>query len=109
MKSPIPIGKGKDASNDKVHESSFEEDVVVGNHIKNFDREDCFDVLGSACDNVNVLFKLFKWLFHEMNRTNVHIRSIACKVEDPLIKSQIDILMVGLNTIANTMVEELLI
>lgn len=87
--------------------SSFDEDIVVGKRIENFDREDLSDVLGSARDNVNVLFKLFKWYFHEINRTDVRIRGVASKAEDPSVQSRIDNLMDGLNNVANTVAEEI--
>lgn len=74
--------------------------------IENFDREEFSDVLGLACESANVLFKHFKWFFHEINRTNVRIIGVASKDEDPSIQIQINNLMDSLNTMANTVAEE---
>lgn len=101
-------GKGKEVcvSQDKV--SSSQEGDAVENDVFSFDREDVPNVLGVAKEGSISLFKIFKWVFHMLNMTNVRVRGAMSKVGESLVQTQVDELYDSMNIVVDTATEEML-
>lgn len=48
------------------------------------------NVLGMAKEGSISLFKLFKWVFHELNMINVRVQGAMSKVGESSIQNQVD-------------------
>lgn len=96
----IPSGKGKQICVSQEKVSSSEEDTIVSKDVFNFSCEDISSVLGLAKESSISLFKLVKWVFHELNMTNVQVHWFVSKVGESSAQSQIDELFEPLKNVA---------